>query len=89
MITLIKSNGDKTVVEDAMGEPSLSWLQSQVGGWIEIVRLGDDQMIVNEEGKLKGLPVNQRATAMFRSHRATSDLIVGDVVLLTAEHRCG
>ena len=41
----------------------LKELQSIVGGYIECMYLNDDMMmIVNEEGKIKGLPYNHLAT---------------------------
>lgn len=57
--------------------------QRYVDGYIEVVRLTDDQiMIINEEGKFtKGC--NQIATAIAHLHRAICqrDYIAGDVVI--------
>ena len=59
-----------------------------VGGYIEAVTLGDTNpyapghtLYLDEEGKLKHLPVNGRATIMTRRQLPASDLIVGPVVL--------
>lgn len=61
----------------------LEELQKFIDGYIEIVWLNDEQiMIVNEEGKFtKGC--NQIATAIAHLHRAIGqhDYIAGDVVL--------
>lgn len=62
---------------------TLEELKSFVDGWIECVFLNDTQvMVVNEEGKLLGLPYNAIATEVycmaFQPHR---DIIVGDVLL--------
>jgi hypothetical protein len=59
-------------------------LQTEVGGWIELVRLdGGISMYINEEGKLEGLPVNVVATMIaLQSGLAPDDYIVGDVVFL-------
>lgn len=64
-------------------EFQLEEIQRYVGGYIEVVRLTDDQiMIVNEEGKFtKGC--NQIATAIAHLHRAIGqrDYIAGDAVI--------
>ena len=62
---------------------SLEELQNVVGGYIEILDLRNGQIIVvNEEGKLKGLPVNQIATEAYcMRFQPYGDIIVGDVVL--------
>jgi len=40
---------------------TLDALQAEVGGYIEVVRLGDNTALVcNEEGKIMGLPANRR-----------------------------
>lgn len=58
-------------------------IQKYVDGYIEIVRLNDEQiMVVNEEGKFtKGC--NQIASAIAHLHRAIRqcDYIAGDVVV--------
>jgi hypothetical protein len=52
------------------------------GGPIEIVYLRDGRlMILNEEGKLKRLPVNLRATQLYGN-----DTIVGDVLVCSKEY---
>jgi len=50
--------GQNPVVEEM--EDSLDAMQDIVGGYIERVRLGDTvDMWFNEEGRLKGLPMNR------------------------------
>ncbi len=69
----------------------LEWLQSAVGGWIECVPFslsigGHDvtyTMVLNEEGKLDHLPINQLASMVYDS---PWDFIVGDVVLMSDQH---
>lgn len=54
---------------------SLENLQKIVGGYIETVPVGEKHvLIVNEEGKLQGLPVN--------FHMGLCDTIVGTSILL-------
>ena len=60
--------------------------QRVVGGWVEQVAL-DDRLVllVDEEGRMKGLPINRRATLLRRllSPSARDELaIVGNAVLL-------
>ena len=64
---------------------TLEWLQEQVGGSIETTpaAFGDDLLlIVNEEGKLLDLPLNDTATDMARN---LFDNICGNVVIMKAD----
>jgi len=56
-------------------------LRSTVGGLIQAVDL-DDQITLwcNEEGKLIGLPYNDKATQMWENTFGLTDLIMGDTV---------
>jgi hypothetical protein len=50
------------------------------GGYIQIVQTRDNRlMVIDEEGKLKGFPVNPVATALYRY--GAQDPIVGDVLV--------
>ena len=77
MATLITTTSEAREVKPAKGKKfKLEELQGFVGGYIELVRLSKRQnMIVNEEGRLKGLAVNEVASAL------ANRLIVGDVVV--------
>lgn len=56
-------------------------LNEFVGGYIELVYLSDNRlMVVNEEGKLMGLPVNIKATREVVMS-GINDVIVGDVLI--------
>lgn len=58
-------------------EPSLHEAQEMVGGLVELVQLSDgDQMLVNEEGLLLGLPHNKRASEVANRP------IVGNALIL-------
>jgi hypothetical protein len=61
---------------------TLEELQKIVGGNIEIVSLNDGNfMVLNEEGKLKNLPLNRKASDLFNTGgRLWYDPIVGDVL---------
>ena len=70
-----------------MGD-SLKFLQNIVGGYIEFVSLPKQNavMVVNEEGKMHGLPTNVFASVLFyQNYQETRDFIVGDVAFLSAE----
>lgn len=82
MATIIKVDGTKSELTDL----SLKSIQGVVGGYIEVVHLKEGRlMVLDEEGKLKGKNINNEATRMTRGLLAEFDVIVGDVVILTAE----
>lgn len=85
MATLIKIDGTQQKVKPQNNECfSLSEMQQYVGGLIQIIRLSDEEaMVVNEEGKLMGLEVNEAATNLALDNEAIFfwDYIVGDVVI--------
>jgi len=45
--------------------PSLEQAQSIIGGWVEMIHVGDVQVLVDEEGLIKQLPINEKASDMF------------------------
>lgn len=77
MATQIKSNGEE--IENYPSD-SLVQLQEAVGGYIEVVYTKMGQVIiVNEEGLLRSLPFNSKASKIAKH------TIVGDVLLMTRE----
>jgi hypothetical protein len=78
--------------EDGM---NLDAMQAVVGGYIEHVMLypayvsagiSYKHLVVNEEGKLEGLPTNSVATDIALEHGLRpDDFIVGPAILLTDE----
>lgn len=67
-------------------------LSNAVGGWIESVPFpdrGDVSVFINEEGKIHGLPMNQRATEMLASVLFAGDFIVGDAVIVGFDPETG
>lgn len=84
MAEIIKTDGTRQPVQPVNGSNfTLEEMQTIVGGYIELVELdGNTTMVVNEEGKLEDLPLNLKATGVFRSHYPDSDdFIVGDVLV--------
>jgi len=95
-----------TNLSGANEKPTVEELQSAVGGNIEVAFSDDDlrvQIIVDEEGKLKGKPMNMGATEhwyrlmqldtnpdefwTFEEFVNKVDFLVGDVVILHGEAR--
>ncbi|EIV6184128.1 DUF3846 domain-containing protein [Klebsiella aerogenes] len=76
---------------DNDGAFSLADMQQMVGGYIQAVRLNpvivhEDTrytwLVINEEGKLLSLPVNNNATLMAVTAIRPDDYIVGDALML-------
>ena len=82
----IKSNGEEVHVNPSNGSNfSLDELQSYVGGYIEIISIGNQSLILNEEGKRNDLKVNEKATTMFKNQYGNVDFVVGDVLVCPSE----
>ena len=85
MATIIKTDGTKISVCPKNGKDfKLDELREIVKGYIEIIRLGSDRyMVINEEGKLENLPINDAATKEAINSCAifANDYIVGDVLV--------
>jgi hypothetical protein len=81
--TVIKSNGTTQDVElsDNTGE-RLNELQTLVGGYIEELTATENRLlVVNEDGKELGLPVNQAATELWLDNHG-HDAVRGVAVLM-------
>lgn len=82
---LLKANGQVVDYPPADKQYTLKELQAAVGGYIEIVHLGQDHlMVVNEEGKLQGLPQNRLASELYGAD-PNWDYIVGDALVCRDE----
>ena len=86
---IIRANGEIVIYNPRNGKDyELDELQSIVGGYIEIIRLDDEWlMIINDEGKLYQMPLNQLATYIAKEKKAISstDFVVGDVLVCHKE----
>lgn len=68
--------------------PTLEEAQKFVGGLVQLVEFDNgDQLLMNEEGKLNGLPFNNEATKLWENNFGKTDVIVGDVLLLKENAR--
>ena len=74
-------------------EPTYKEIKKLVGGYIEVAYDdGKTQIICNEEGKIEGHPYNEAATVEWNKllesnkfYEHNTDVLVGDVVILTGE----
>ena len=80
-MTLFKTSGDTEAFPPARGNRySLEELQTAVDGFIELVHLDSQQvLVVNEDGLRLRLPVNDKASDI------AGRLIVGDSLLCPVE----
>ena len=88
MARLIRSDGTETIVTPVGKRWTLKELQTHVGGYIEFMPgIGKIRMILDEEGRLKQKPENQKATdivmeALRGKILRYQPVIVGDVLIL-------
>jgi hypothetical protein len=77
---ILKTNGQKIPKEPQDHKVfQLDEVQKIVGGYVEQLHIsGRDIMLVNEDGKLKELPVNMPATRLINR---PGDFVVGDVLV--------
>jgi hypothetical protein len=80
--TVYKSNGKIEDKSFSKKNITLKEMQEVVGGYIEFLYLKNNLvMIVNEEGKMIGLPYNPKATLLVQENNI-NDIIVGDVLVV-------
>lgn len=85
MALWIKADGTEQEVKPADNKRfTLDELQKFVGGDIELTHTAKPKrvMYVNEEGMLRGLPINAKATALISPDYLMIDGIRGDVIVL-------
>lgn len=82
MAILVQTNGKLKEVHPKNGADfSLEELRNFVGGHIEVAKTKNGYpMVINEEGKLIGLPLNVIATILYGNDY---DCIVGEALLIT------
>ena len=61
-------------IENKNDNPTLSDAQKFVGGYVELVRLKDGILIVNEEGKIKQLEYNEPASKLYAESYGDLDI---------------
>ena len=89
---IIRASG-KIEATEITEQPGLAALQVAVGGYLETVPAFDKYdgqdcvAFCNEEGKLRKLPFNSKATLLWdeATGGAFDDILVGDVVIITGD----
>ena len=89
-MTDIKNTAKLQIIEDSKHEPDLKAAQQFVGGYVEGIPFPNgDYLIVNEEGKLKNLPLNEEATKLWKATfdndnyiTGRNDFVVGPAILI-------
>lgn len=88
------STGDDILIKDGTMRPiapmngrdyTLWEMQNFVEGYIETLRVGKKILVVNEEGKVLGLPINKVATDIIVND-GYSDYICGPAMLIHPSH---
>ena len=88
--TLSTDANEFVIIDDVKNEPTLKAAQDFVGGYVEGITLPNgDYLLVNEEGKLKDLPLNPEATALWKATfdndqyiTGRNDFVVGPAILI-------
>ena len=78
------------IIDNVKDEPDLKTAQDFVGGYVEGISFPNgDYLIVNEEGKLRGLELNEPATKLWRETFTKDkylfghdDFVVGNAILI-------
>ena len=66
------------IIDNVKDEPDLESAQKFVGGMVQGIEFPNgDYMIMNEEGKLMGLPLNPEATTLWRATFDNDNYITG------------
>jgi len=66
------------IIDDEKNTPSLKEAQDFVGGMVECITFPNgDVLIINEEGKLIGLPLNPEATLLWRMTFDNDNYVTG------------
>ena len=93
MTEQVKANTEVSefkIIDDEKNTPTLEEAQAFVGGMVECITFPNgDLLIVNEEGKLMGLPLNPEATTLWRATFTKdkyafgyNDFVVGPAILI-------
>ena len=78
------------IIENVKDEPDLKAAQDFVGGYVEGIPFPNgDYLIINEEGKLIGLPINEQDTKLWKETfdndnfiTGRNDFVVGPAILI-------
>jgi hypothetical protein len=88
--TLSTDANEFVIIDDVKNEPDLKAAQDFVGGYVEGITFPNgDYLIINEEGKLMGLPLNEKASKLWKDTfdndnyiTGRNDFVVGPAILI-------
>ena len=91
--TLSTDANEFVIIDDKKNEPQYKAVSDFVGGMVECVSFPNgDLLLLNEEGKLMGLPLNPEATALWRAHftkethiNGYDDWVSGPAIVITKD----
>ena len=89
-MTTQKETAKLKIIDDVKLEPTLKEAQAYVGGYVEGISFPNgDYLIINEEGKLIGLPFNEQASKLWKETfdndnyiTGRDDYVVGNAILI-------
>ena len=89
-MTTQKETAKLKIIDDVKLEPTLKEAQAYVGGYVEGISFPNgDYLIINEEGKLIGLPLNEQASKLWKDTfdndnyiTGRDDFVVGNAILI-------
>ena len=64
-------------ITNTKDDPTLEQAQQFVGGYVELVRVKDGVLLIDEEGRLKDKETNPKASALY------GDTIVGPAIFIS------
>ena len=77
----VKANTEQSeflLIDDEKNTPDLKGAQDFVGGYVECITFPNgDLLIVNEEGKLRNLPLNPEATLLWKMTFDNDNYVTG------------
>lgn len=92
MAIILHANNSTTIITPESGnEFMLHELQEYVGGYIQTIDFNEpitingieySTIVIDEDGKYKGYPINTTATQYAKNELFDDDFLVGDVVFL-------
>jgi hypothetical protein len=88
--TLSTDANEFVIIDDKKNEPTLKAAQDFVGGYVEGITFPNgDYLIINEEGKLMNLPLNEKASKLWKETfdndnyiTGRDDFVVGPAILI-------
>ena len=91
--TLSTDANEFVIIDDKKNEPQYKAVSDFVGGMVECVSFPNgDLLLLNEEGKLMGLPLNEKASKLWSETfdndnyiTGRNDFVVGPAILIKAE----